>query len=564
MVGSIIHSECVRASRRGTRWLVRTGFLGALVVVLSIHWTSLHIAPDGTAAAGEILRCLASFHRAFAVCQLLIGLLLGPVWAASSIIEDRSNGALSHLLGSPMRAFEFVIGKLVTVLVRLAEIYCVGLPITVMCVCMGVVGPFTLVAELILWIGLSCASVAIAFAIALWCRRVVDALILVYLLQGLWFGLPVFNVAATIMRAAAPIPELLLRPNAIRATYDLASQLPGSTWMTCAIPTVTMFVAALAASLASVALFRRASLWIDGGAATERSSLWLAAIRPASGARSVWDRPLLWREIRCRRSTIVGRLLVYLVLAVGVIVLGIIAHQWSESVQVVSAPGPRSNPPPVCAIAGAATFAYLGFFAFPFLAISGAGAFSDERNGRMVELLTLTDLRQTELVHAKWARLQMLAVVLCVPPMLLMGVSLFIGYLTWAGWLLAVGHCLASFAFAITFGMAIALSTQKTSHATATTIVAGLVGGFLIPFLAFLSVTSVPSPLQYTLATMSPPVQCFFLAMFDAEFRDMASPASTISRATMRGIALWWTLAYGLASCLLYRSMRGDQLKLRA
>jgi len=67
------------------------------------------------------------------------------------------------------------------------------------------------------------------------------------------------------------------------------------------------------------------------------------------------------------------------------------------------------------------------------------------------------------------------------------------------------------------------------------------------------SVKSGPTSAQYVFATMSPPLQCFFLMIFDTVHGGM-KPAATMSLGAMRAVALTWTLAYGLASLGLYLS----------
>jgi hypothetical protein len=237
----------------------------------------------------------------------------------------------------------------------------------------------------------------------------------------------------------------------------------------------------------------------------------------------------------------------------GLVVVGLIVREWSSSVQAVAAQAMGGPPPVVCIIASVGTFCHLAFIAFPFLAVAGATGFSDEREGRMLELIRLTDLRHSELVNAKSVRLALLVLILLMPPLVLTAVMVAIGCSTWMSLILVTANCLASLAFAASLGLAIGVRLRKTSHAVATTIAFGLVGGIMVPFLSMLSVRAGPTSTQYSFVTLSPPVQCFFLMMGDT-LRGGTTPAPTISVGTMRAVALMWTLAYGLASLGLYLS----------
>jgi hypothetical protein len=147
--------------------------------------------------------------------------------------------------------------------------------------------------------------------------------------------------------------------------------------------------------LAAIVSVRPASYWIEAGVVNRLQKLmrvWRFGIARADVCRSVWDRPALWRELRCRRPTLVERLVWFVFFAAGSVVLALIVREWPSSVRAMSAPAAGGPPPAVCIISMVATFCHLAFLASPFLAVTGATAFADEREGRMDELLRLTDL----------------------------------------------------------------------------------------------------------------------------------------------------------------------------
>lgn len=553
MFGPMLYWECVRTSRRGSRWLVRAGYAVVLFGLLWIGWHELAMDSNQGTMVQAIRQVLTRFHGDFAICQLLTASLLGPVFAAASLVEERTGRTLMLILASRMAEKELVTAKLCAALSRVGDLFLIGLPFSALCVLFGAVPPEAVVAELLLAALVALASSALALLMAVWCRRLVDSLVFTYVVLGLWFSLPMVNLMTPLVGLRPVVPDTLIRLNALRVTVDLGSAgAPWlGTWVTLAL---AMFVFVVAFWLGAIVSVRPASYRIESGGVQRLGKLIRVCgfgIARTECSRSVWDRPALWRELRCRRATLVEKLVWFVFIAAGVVVLTLIVREWSSSVQAVSAPVAGGPPPLVFIITYVATFCHLAFLAFPFLAVAGATAFADEREGRMDELIRLTDLRHSELVNAKVIRLALLVLILLTPPLFLAGVRVAIGYSTWISMLLVTANCLASFAFAALLGLAIGVRSRKTSHAVATTIVFGLVGGFLIPVLSVFSVRGGPSFTQYTLVTISPPIQCTFLMFNDTVRRDI-TPAAEISIAAMRTVALAWTAAFGLASLGLY------------
>jgi hypothetical protein len=536
------------------RWLVRASYVVVLLGLLWIGWIERVRDSNQSTMVQAIRQALTVFHVNFAICQLLAVSLLGPVFAASSLVEERAGRTLMLILASRVADQEIVTAKLLAALSRVGDALLCGLPFSAICVLFGAVQPETVVAELLLAISTAFAGSALALLIALWCRRLVDSLIFTYLVQGLWFSLPAINFIAVLLGPWPMVPDALLRLNVLRATANLASDAAGLWWAVWAAPAATMVGFGVVLWLAAIVLVRPASYRVEFGGVQRLENLnrvWRWGVAVAEVSRSVWDRPVLWRELRCRRATWVERLVWFVFIAAGVVVIALIVREWPSSVLAMTTPAVGGPPPLVCIISAVATFGHLAFLAFPFLAVAGATGFADERDGRMDEFLRLTDLRHSEMVNAKLVRLALFGLVLLMPPMLLTAVMVAIGYLTWMGSLLVTANCLASLAFAALLGLAIGVRSRKTSHAVATTIVVGLVGGFLIPVLSVLSVRGGPSFTQYALVMMSPPIQCYFLMFYDSVRGDLTPE---ISRVAMRTVALAWTVAFGLASLGLYLS----------
>jgi hypothetical protein len=482
----------------------------------------------------------------------MTALLLGPVYAAGSLAEERSGRTLPLILSCGVASFDIVTARLWAALSRVGDLFLIGLPFSAFCILFGAVQLETVVAELLVALSVACAGSALALFIAVWCRRLVDSLVLTYVFLGLWCSLPLVNALTPLVGLPRLVPGALARLNPLWVTHDLSSAAD-SPWSATWIVLVFAVVAfGLAFWLGAIMSLRSASVRIEaGGSDRMRKGVWRFGIFRTDVGRSVWDRPALWRELRCRRPTLVERLVWIVFFAAVSLVFGLIVREWPASVRAMSAPASGGPPPTACIVSMVATFCHLAFIASPFLAVTGATAFADEREGHMDELLRLTDLRRSELVHAKLARFALLVLVLSMPPLLLASVMVAIGYSTWVSLLLVTANSTASLSFAVLLGLAIGVRSRKTSHAVATTIVLGLIGGFLIPVLSVASMQGGPSVTHYTLAMISPPIQCYFLMFYDTIHGELPP---LISIAAMRIVALAWTAAYGLATFGLYLS----------
>src|SRR5262245_36939582 len=98
MLGSMLYWECVRTSRRGSRWLVRASYVLVLFALLWIGWHDLARDSNESRMVQAIREALGTFHQALAICQLMAASLLGPAFAAGSLAEERTGRTLPLIL----------------------------------------------------------------------------------------------------------------------------------------------------------------------------------------------------------------------------------------------------------------------------------------------------------------------------------------------------------------------------------------------------------------------------------------------------------------------------------
>jgi hypothetical protein len=257
----------------------------------------------------------------------------------------------------------------------------------------------------------------------------------------------------------------------------------------------------------------------------------------------------LWRELRSRGATSVDRIVWALYLAVALGVLTGIALNWEITVRTIRLSGTMIGmPPPSLMIAVFTLPFYLALLAFPYLAITGATAFAEERDGNHLDLLCITLLDQRDLVHAKAARLARAGLSIMALPILLEVLLLQMGWTTWWAMALTTLNCLAAAAFCLMLGMALSIRLAKTSQAIVVTL--GLLLAIMSagPFMTLLvNVRDSELPLVMT----SPPVQCTFLSVADNVVEPERLPGRMTIEA-LRAICAFYTLAYAAGAIGMY------------
>jgi len=190
---------------------------------------------------------------------------------------------------------------------------------------------------------------------------------------------------------------------------------------------------------------------------------------------------------------------------------------------------------------------YLSFLALPYLAVSGATAFAEERDGNHFDLLCITLLDQRHLIQAKAARLLRLGLVMLLLPFVLQVLIWGLGWSRSSAVVLNVLHCLAAAAFWLMLGMAIGLRMAKTAQAVVLTVAIGFVIGILIPWVSMMIDENKLLPI----ALCCSPAQCMLVQMTDNRVEEIQPPGD-MTLAHVRGLSLFYTLLYAVGAAAMY------------
>ncbi len=334
MLGPVFAWELVRAGRRRWHWWARVLYVCLLLVFLYLTFGDVtRFRTISQYQNHQILSEIgARFYRGFSFYQLLAVLLLAPIYAATSVSEEKTRRTLPYLLASRLRDSEIVLGKIALAVLRVWEVLLCGLPLCAMCLLLGGVTPEFMFLDFLVAMAAAWASCALGVLAAMLGRRLSEALLLVLLIQMLWYVLPVVDFVARAGGTGFYIPSELLDMNAFRAIYR--GQLTGviSRWDSyagCLLATSLFSV-----SLSLVAWWILRPAWQREEERRPVRSL-LSPLRRTRPAQRVWDQPFLWRELRSRSSTAIDRIVWALYLVVSIGVLTGIAVNWVATVQII-------------------------------------------------------------------------------------------------------------------------------------------------------------------------------------------------------------------------------------
>lgn len=521
--GPVFAYEWLVSSRRWQAFALRSFFTGALLAALIVIWSN-SAAPRGGLTFRGLARLGQTFYIAMIGTQLALVLLAAPAATAGAICNDRASGTMTHLLVTDLSDTEIVFGKLAARLVPVLGLVCCALPLMAILTLLGGVDPDALTAAFIVTIGVALLGCSLALFFSLWARKTHEALLGTYAVWGVWLlGRPYITLMNNAFGSSLTFPSMIADP------YFLAFA-PYFSPTTVAFGDYIAFLAITAGAasvLTVVAIFRLRAVCTRVNVAKKRSlrgrlgefgqRLDLTRHIPAP---SLDFNPVLWREWHRARTRWAA--LVWGLFAVGAVAASIGAILMRRS-----------------------TFAMAWVNGFQvsigmlLLSVTAATSLAEERVRGSLDVLMATTLSTREIVLGKWLGTFRMVPALAVLPVLVIICSnysspLYIPYIFIT--LFFVIACGA----AIT-GMGLAMATWYARLARAVAITVSLYV-FVAAGSLFVGLWLHSGPDGHGLTMASP----FFLAGTLAA--DMCHPFNGRDHF---GVALFWTVAYGMAAIAL-------------
>ena len=392
VAGPIFEREVLTTPRRLSHYLMRSGFVGALLILFySIRQATIGF--QDVLFAGDVAAFSALTFRVFAILQLTLGLFFATVFSASLVTQEKDRKTLILLLMTDLRNHELALGKLFSSLLNVGVLLATSWPVFCFLKLLGGV-----TWEQIFWSQAIVGAATLAAGswgclVAFWREKTFQTLAISVLGVVLYVLLThsIGSAFSTQIAEASPYFGLLRVLDPLR--LDVSGVLHVSAW-----PTVlTLLTLSFVLSTVTILKMR---VWnpsrefhqtaAETTPGTEAEDLTPAAPRVH---RHVWNQPVIWREMRTRAY---GRRMIWIKLSYVLMVLMIAGVAFVSS---------RNNAGSelVLGMLSVPSFAFLGIAILSLLLTNAQAVTSltNERDGRTLEILLVTDLRPHEFILGK-------------------------------------------------------------------------------------------------------------------------------------------------------------------
>lgn len=550
LAGPIFSREALTAPRQLKHYLLRSGYIAALLVLI-------YTAAQATFGFREIRNAgdMAQFGTfvfdVLAFVQLSLAMAAALLFGSSNVAQEKDRRTLILLLMTDLRNHELVVGKLLAGLLSVLMLIGVSLPVFCLLRMMGGVS-----LTQVLWIELLCLTAALAAGawgslVAFWREKTFQTLAISVLGLVLFIGF--VEGAATLAGSGTTAGQILGMFNPYRALLDLLHPL--SRQPNAVVPVVSAWGPVLALlgiglGLSAVTIWK-VRLWNPSRFVFEQAKKKEEQAEVRKQARTVWTTPIIWREI-CTRAY--GRKILLIKLAY-LVIAGLTLLTVMQTASDATMLG----------MLGQSAFAFVGLSILSLLLINAQAvtAFTSERDGQTLELLLVTEVTAPEFIYGKLGGILYNTKELIAVPLILLGWFLAQGQLTLENTIyVGLGFVTLSL-FAAMLGLHAGLTYDNSRTAIANslgTMFFLFVGIFicmvlmiearasyemqLIPFLVFILGGALG---LWASLTHKNPSSAFLLASAVLPFCTFYAIASYLLGATL-GVALFVVVAYGFTT----------------
>ena len=480
--GPVFTRELVTVPRRTGLFVSRAAYVSALLGLMLTAWLIL----PGTQLVrnvGDLARFGAIFFQILAPLQLAMALFFSALLASSGVAQEKDRRTLILLLLTNLSNSELVLGKLLASMLFVLALMGAALPLFMLLGMLGGVG-FDQIGR-VYAVTLSTALVAgsLGSALAFWREKTFQSLALTFL--GLVFWLAAGEAVAVGIGGEAwrgvsaeawgtivsPWRAILAAARPVLPDADAAGQTSG------AIPLYVGFTLFVAAALNLIAV-ARVRVWNPSRearpqrkGARESGSIWGAAYDVATGTarteqadsprsvhaapgapRTVWTKPIIWREIRTRaygRKVLMIRLAYLLLFALAAAAI----H------------GMLNRPSGIDRNGALVVLVPLFLVSLTLLNAQAVTSLTTERDLGAIDLLLVTDLTAKEFVFGKLGGALYNAKEMVVLPLALCGYLGWTQTLSFENLLYVVGGLAVLYGFSAMLGVHAGMSYLNSRSA---------------------------------------------------------------------------------------------------
>lgn len=421
MLGPIFTRECLTLPRRPQHYLLRVLYLGLLWVLALTVW-QVTVGWQHAATLGDTAYFSLLLFQILLYVQLVLLLFFSALSAASSVAQEKDRRTFVLLLMTDLRNYEIVLGKLLGSLLQIGLLAAGTIPLMFFLVLLGGVAPGQVVQGMLVLLTTAIAAGSLGSLVALWRDKTFQALALSVLLLVLYVcvvrGVGFFT--ATLAWLPSQEWESCLEPFlALQHVLDPPSS--STNWVPYLFALIMLGLSVLLNAFAIL----RLRVWNPSGepiiqrelpdTTTGEEADRAKAHAAPGGVRSVWQNPILWREIRTQGY---GRR-PFLVKTAYFIVIGLIAWYALS----VARPG---------SFAAAWGLVPISILSLVLVSAQAVTAITSERDLGALDLLFVTDLSPREFIFGKLFGIIYNTKEFLLPPIILAAVYAFKGALATA------------------------------------------------------------------------------------------------------------------------------------
>ena len=391
LAGPIFSREALTAPRKPNHYLMRSGYIAALFVLMYTTRQAT-IGFQDVRNIGDIARFGNLVFQVFALVQLALVLFFALLFTAGNIAQEKDKGTLILLLMTDLRNRELVLGKLTASLLTVGVLLAASVPVFCLVYLLGGVS-----LDQVLWALGICVSAALAAGawgglVAFWREKTFQTLAISVLGTVLFIGVlealrvtpgaagpgdrfaQMFNPLGTMIHVLNPLASPEVGVAGVSA-FDSVLALTG---LACVLGAIT--IARLRVWNPSRVTFQQTENAREQAETAER-------VRH----RRIWSNPVIWREVRTRAY---GRRVIFIKLAYAALAAFAFASIGRDS----SAAGEL-----VLGMISPPGFAFVGLSIVSLMLINAQAVTSltTEKDGKTLELLLCTDVTAREFVFGK-------------------------------------------------------------------------------------------------------------------------------------------------------------------
>lgn len=488
LVGPVFTREVLTSPRRTRTYVARAAYPAVLLVVMCTAWLLL----AGTAIVrntGDFARFGLMLFQVLGPLQLALALFCSALLTASAVAQEKDRGTLVLLLITRLTNAELVLGRLLASLLNVLILLAAALPCFMLACLFGGIAWEQVLRSFAVTLVTTLAAGSLGSTLALWREKTFQTLAITALVLVSWLALwevVALGVLGASWRgiaceswaiAMSPWQAILETTRPATSAADVTAWWHGP---------VTFY---LGAALASAVLLNLVAIWrvriwnpsrevqAVPRDADDRENVWgLVPVEPKPAAaamssadvtatpkrtrpsRQVWDNPVLWREVRTRaygRRMLVVRAAYLLLFALSAAACWHLAKSEAGLTRWTAA----------------AVLAPLGFLSLVLVNAQAVTSLTTERDGRMLDLLLVTDLTPKEFVFGKLAGVAYnTKEMLLLPLLLAIGLWLVPGGSSLENASYLIGGLIVVEAFVITLGFHCGMSYANSRVAIATSV----------------------------------------------------------------------------------------------